>query len=132
MCDQQSLKPALYSMSVKLLTEHHLEFLSLKGGCTSSSESTLVEMPHCCKITCRGSSEDDLEMPTSNGHKPTHASTSKSRTHTDKKHTYNCKNRIKVKQSALSLSLSVSVSVSDSLCVCVSVALPSTTRLLQN
>ena len=32
-------------MSVKLLTEHHLEFLSLKGGCTSSSESTLVKMP---------------------------------------------------------------------------------------
>ena len=36
-------------MSVKLLTEHHLEFLSLKGGCTGSSESTLVEMPHCRK-----------------------------------------------------------------------------------
>ena len=29
-------------MSFKLLTEHHLEFLSLKGGCTGSSESTLV------------------------------------------------------------------------------------------
>ena len=34
-------------MSVKLLTEYHLEFLSLKGGCTGSSESTLVKMPHC-------------------------------------------------------------------------------------
>ena len=34
-------------MSVKLLTEHQLEFLSLKGGCTGSSESTLVKMPHC-------------------------------------------------------------------------------------
>ena len=33
-------------MNVKLLTEHHLEFLSLKGG---SSESTLVKMPHCWK-----------------------------------------------------------------------------------
>ena len=33
-------------MSVKVLTEHHLEFLSLKGGCTGSSESTLVKMPH--------------------------------------------------------------------------------------
>ena len=33
-------------MTVKLLTEHHLEFLSLKGGCTGSSESTLVKMPH--------------------------------------------------------------------------------------
>ena len=36
-------------MSVKLLTEHHLEFLSLKGGCTGSSKSTLVKMPHCWK-----------------------------------------------------------------------------------
>ena len=36
-------------MSVKLLTEHHLEFLSLKEGCTGSSESTLVKMPHCWK-----------------------------------------------------------------------------------
>ena len=36
-------------MSVKLLTEHYLEFLSLKGGCTGSSESTLVKMPHCWK-----------------------------------------------------------------------------------
>ena len=36
-------------MSVKLLTEHHLEFLSLKGGRTGSSESTLVKMPHCWK-----------------------------------------------------------------------------------
>ena len=36
-------------MSVKLQTEHRLEFLSLKGGCTGSSESTLVKMPHCWK-----------------------------------------------------------------------------------
>ena len=36
-------------MSVKLLNEHHLEFLSIKGGCTGSSESTLVKMPHCWK-----------------------------------------------------------------------------------
>ena len=63
MCDQQSLRSACayaqsdqslclsleYSMSVKLLTEHYLEFLSLKGGCTGSSESTLVKMPHCWK-----------------------------------------------------------------------------------
>ena len=33
-------------MSVKLLTEHRLEFVSLKGGHTGSSESTLVKM-HC-------------------------------------------------------------------------------------
>ena len=31
-------------MSVKLLTEHRLELASLKGGCTGSSESTLVKM----------------------------------------------------------------------------------------
>ena len=36
-------------MSVKLLTEHHLKFLSLKGGCTGSSESTPVKMTHCWK-----------------------------------------------------------------------------------
>ena len=36
-------------MIVKLLTEHHLEFLSLKGGGRGSSESTLAKMPHCWK-----------------------------------------------------------------------------------
>ena len=36
-------------MSVKLLTEHHLEFLSLTGGCIGSSESTLVKMSNCWK-----------------------------------------------------------------------------------
>ena len=36
-------------MSVKLLTEHHLKFLSLKVVCTGSSESTLVKIPHCWK-----------------------------------------------------------------------------------
>ena len=36
-------------MTVKLLTEHHLEFLRLNGGCTGLSESTLVKMPHCLK-----------------------------------------------------------------------------------
>ena len=63
MCDQQSLRSVCsyaqsdqslclsleYSMSVKLLTEHHLEFLSLKGGYTGSFESTLVKIPHCWK-----------------------------------------------------------------------------------
>ena len=61
MCVQQSLRSACayaqsdqrlcvsleYSMIVKLLTEHQLEFLSLKGGCRGSSESTHVKMPHC-------------------------------------------------------------------------------------
>ena len=55
MCDQQSLRSACtyaqsdqslclsleYSMSVKQLAEHHLTFLSLKGGSKGSSESTL-------------------------------------------------------------------------------------------
>ena len=36
-------------MSVKLLTEHHLEFLSLTGGCGGSYESTLVKMSNCWK-----------------------------------------------------------------------------------
>ena len=59
MCDQQSLRSACaytqsdqslclsfeFSMTVKLLTEH----LSLKGGCTCWSESTLVKMSNCWK-----------------------------------------------------------------------------------
>ena len=63
MCDQQSLRSACayaqsdqslcwsleYSMSVKLLNEHYLEFLSLKGDCTGSSEPTHVKKPHCWK-----------------------------------------------------------------------------------
>ena len=63
MCDQQRLRPACayaqsdqrlcytleYSTSVKLLNEQHLKFLCLKGGCTGSSESTTVKMPHCWK-----------------------------------------------------------------------------------
>ena len=63
MCDQQSLRSACacaqsdqslcqsleYSIIVKLLTEHHLEFLSIKLGCRGSSESTHVKMPHCWK-----------------------------------------------------------------------------------
>ena len=63
MRDQQSLRSACayaqsdqslclsleYSMTVKLLTEHHLEFLSLKGGCTGSPGSTLVKMSNCWK-----------------------------------------------------------------------------------
>ena len=63
MCDQQSLRSdCAYVqpnqrlclllenyMIVKLLTEHHLEFLRLKGGCRGSSESTHVKIPHCWK-----------------------------------------------------------------------------------
>ena len=36
-------------MIVKLLTEQHLEFLSIKGGCRGWPESTHVKMPHCWK-----------------------------------------------------------------------------------
>ena len=39
-------------MIVKLLIEHHLEFLSLKGGCRGSSESTLVKISNCWKCRC--------------------------------------------------------------------------------
>ena len=47
--DQSRCQSLDFSISVKLLTEHKLEFLSLKGGCYSSSESTLVKMPNCRK-----------------------------------------------------------------------------------
>ena len=36
-------------MSVKLPTEQYLDLLSLKGGCTGSSEPKLVKIPHCWK-----------------------------------------------------------------------------------
>ena len=63
MCDQQSLRSDCtyaqsdqslclsleYSRIVKLLIEHHLEFLSLKRGCRGSSESKLVKITHCWK-----------------------------------------------------------------------------------
>ena len=41
-------------MIIKLLTEHHLEFLSLKEGCRGWSQSTLAKMP-LLEITCHGS-----------------------------------------------------------------------------
>ena len=36
-------------MTVKLLAEQNLEFLSLKGGCTGSSDYIHVKVPHCWK-----------------------------------------------------------------------------------
>ena len=76
MCDQQSLRSACsyaqtdqrlclsleYSMSVKLLTERHLEFLSLQGGCTGLSESTLVKMPDCWKSHVAALSVHKIKM----------------------------------------------------------------------
>ena len=52
--DQSLCLSLEYSMSVKLLTEHRLEFLSLQGGYTGASESTLVKMSHCCKSRVTG------------------------------------------------------------------------------
>ena len=31
-------------MNIRLLAEHHLQFLSIKGGCLGSSESTLAHL----------------------------------------------------------------------------------------
>ena len=42
-------------MSVTLLTEHHLEFLSLKGDCRGSFESTLCQIIKLLEISCHGS-----------------------------------------------------------------------------
>ena len=36
-------------MNIKLLTEHYMESLSLKGSCTGSSKSNHVKMTHCWK-----------------------------------------------------------------------------------
>ena len=47
--DQSLCKSLKYFITVKLPTEHHFGFLGLKGGCTGSSESTPVKMPHCRK-----------------------------------------------------------------------------------
>ena len=52
--DQSLCKSLEYSTSVKQLTEHHFEFLSLKGGCTGSSESTR-QNTILLEITCCGS-----------------------------------------------------------------------------
>ena len=41
-------------MIVKLLAKHHLEFLSLKGGCIGLSECTLVKMSNCWKSHAAG------------------------------------------------------------------------------
>ena len=52
-------------MSVKLLTEHHLELLSLKGGYTGSSESTIVKCHIVGNHVSRLNYEHDEEMPQS-------------------------------------------------------------------
>ena len=75
MFDQQSLRPACasmihlmilcyslqYSMTVKPLTEQHLGFLSLKGGCTCSSESTHVKIQGRRRVFKSGPAEEIIE-----------------------------------------------------------------------
>ena len=47
--DQSLCLSLEYYMSIKLLNEHNLEFLSLKEGYIGSSESIHVKMPYCWK-----------------------------------------------------------------------------------
>ena len=49
-------------MIIKLLTEHHLEGLSLNRGCRGSSESTHVKMPHCWKSQVGAQMESDNKI----------------------------------------------------------------------
>ena len=50
-------------MNIKLLTEHNLELLSFKGGCTGSSESIHVKMPHCLKSCVEAHVDTTLVLP---------------------------------------------------------------------
>ena len=61
-------------MNVKLLTEHHVQFLSFKGDSTKSSESTLVKMPLFWKshVAAQG---DDVPPGTDTGFELTTLST---------------------------------------------------------
>ena len=49
-------------MIVKLRTEHHLVFLSLKGGYKGSSESTLVKVSNCWKSHAAAQFQSNLFM----------------------------------------------------------------------
>ena len=61
-------------MTVKLLTGLYFEFLGLKGGCTGSSESIHVKLPHSrLEISCHGSLMNELittESSPYNGQQP--------------------------------------------------------------
>ena len=48
-CSWQHIRQIFAQRQLFRKGEHNLEFLSLKGGCTCSSESTLVKMSHCWK-----------------------------------------------------------------------------------
>ena len=60
----------IHSMSDKLLTEYHFELLSLKGGCTGSSESTLVKSyivgNHISRLKCIYHSQEPVHTKTHN------------------------------------------------------------------
>ena len=47
--------------AINLLTEHYLKFISLNGGCTDSSESTLAKIPHggnhMSRLSCNTNNE---------------------------------------------------------------------------
>ena len=72
MCDQQRLRPAcayaqsdqslclslVYSMSVKLLTEHHLEYLSLKETAKARVSLHLSKKNTLLEIACHRSNID--------------------------------------------------------------------------
>ena len=59
-------------MIVKLLTEHHLEFLSLKGDCRGSSESTLTcQNGTLLEISCTGSVTIPASVPEITGKRNT-------------------------------------------------------------
>ena len=45
--DEPAHMHSLIRVFASRLNIHRLEFVSLKGGCTGSSESTLVKMRHC-------------------------------------------------------------------------------------
>ena len=49
--DQSLCKSLEYSLTVNLLTEHHLEFISLKGGCTGRSKCHIVGN-HMSQLIC--------------------------------------------------------------------------------
>ena len=80
MCDQQRLRPACayaqtdqslcysleYSLTVKQLTNHHLKFLSLAGGCTGSPELIFVKMPHCWKSHVAAQMQKQMSLPRKN------------------------------------------------------------------
>ena len=52
-------------MTVKLLTEHHLEFLSLKGGRTGSSEAKICQNTTLLELTCHDSNMKDKQIMSS-------------------------------------------------------------------